>query len=78
MTDISDDVDSPVDDSSIQDEVNELRQRVEELRSENERVRDKLLDANAEKNKYQQKIERLKHENEKLKKSPLFIATVQE
>jgi len=78
MTDISDDVDSPIDDSSTQDEVNELRQRVEELRSENERVRDKLLDANAEKNKYEQKIERLKHENEKLKKSPLFIATVQE
>ena len=78
MTDISDDVDSPVDESSIQDELNELRQRVEELRSENERVRDKLLDANAEKNKYEQKIERLKHENEKLKKSPLFIATVQE
>ncbi|MDZ7688765.1 MAG: proteasome-activating nucleotidase [Halobacteriales archaeon] len=78
MTDISDDVDSPIDDSSTQDEINELRERVEKLRNENERVRDKLLDANAEKNKYQQKIERLKHENEKLKKSPLFIATVQE
>jgi len=78
MTDISDDVDSPIDDSSTQDEINELRERVEKLRNENERVRDKLLDANAEKNKYQQKIERLKHENEKLKQSPLFIATVQE
>ncbi len=78
MTDISDDVDSPIDESSTQDEISELRQRVEKLRNENERVRDKLLDANAEKNKYQQKIERLKHENEKLKKSPLFIATVQE
>ncbi len=79
MTDISDDVDSPVDDSaSPKEKVDELQERVEKLRTENERVRDKLLDANAEKNKYEQKVERLKHENEKLKKSPLFIATVQE
>ena len=79
MTDISDDVDSPVDDAtSAQDKIDELQERVENLRSENEQVRDKLLDANAEKNKYEQKVERLKHENEKLKKSPLFVATVQE
>jgi len=87
MSDISDDVDS-VDDVDIdtgvdegktdQDKIDELKERVQKLRNENEKVRDKLLDANAEKNKYQQKIERLKHENEKLKKSPLFIATVQE
>ncbi|MCX2818166.1 MAG: proteasome regulatory subunit [Methanobacteriota archaeon] len=79
MTDISDDVDSPVDDSTPpKEKVDELQERVEKLRSENEQVRDKLLDANAEKNKYEQKVERLKHENEKLKKSPLFVATVQE
>ncbi|MFB6283958.1 MAG: proteasome-activating nucleotidase [Halobacteria archaeon] len=83
MSDISDDVDSPEDldissDDSTQETLDKLRERVEELEGENERVRDKLLDANAEKNKHKQKIERLKHENEKLKKSPLFIATVQE
>ncbi len=80
MSDITDEVESPddvqVDDSG--DRVQKLEERVEKLRSENERVRDKLLDANAQKNKYQQKIQRLKHENEKLKKSPLFVATVQE
>ena len=84
MSDISDDVDgpddldSPVDEQSYRDKIEELESRLEELRNENEDVRDKLLDANAEKNKYQQKIQRLKHENEKLKKSPLFVATVQE
>ncbi|MDY7082924.1 MAG: proteasome-activating nucleotidase [Halobacteria archaeon] len=84
MSDISDDVDSPedldtpVDENSAQETIEKLQERIEELRSENEKVRDKLLDANAEKNKYEQKIQRLKHENEKLKKSPLFIATVQE
>jgi len=85
MSDISDDVDSADDididtgvDEGTQDDLRKLKERVKKLRSENEKVRDKLLDANAEKNKYQQKIERLKHENEKLKKSPLFIATVQE
>ncbi|MFP4631846.1 MAG: proteasome-activating nucleotidase [Halobacteriales archaeon] len=80
MSDISDEVESP-DDVSVDgslDRVEKLEERVEKLRSENERVRDKLLDANAQKNKYEQKIQRLKHENEKLKKSPLFVATVQE
>ncbi|MFW5929287.1 MAG: peptidase, partial [Halobacteriota archaeon] len=80
MSDISDEVESP-DDVSVDgslDRVEKLEERVEKLRSENERVRDKLLDANAQKNKYEQKIQRLKHENEKLKQSPLFVATVQE
>ncbi len=80
MSDITDEVESP-DDVQVEDSgdrVQKLEERVEKLRSENERVRDKLLDANAQKNKYQQKIQRLKHENEKLKKSPLFVATVQE
>ncbi len=53
-------------------------ERLEVLESQNEEMRDKLLDANAENNKYQQKLERLTHENKKLKQSPLFVATVQE
>ncbi|MFW5900636.1 MAG: proteasome-activating nucleotidase Pan1, partial [Halodesulfurarchaeum sp.] len=55
-----------------------LREQLELLESQNEEMRDKLLDANAENNKYQQKLERLSHENKKLKQSPLFVATVQE
>ncbi|MDY6764537.1 MAG: AAA family ATPase, partial [Halobacteria archaeon] len=79
MSDITDDVDSPVDDNKTEmEKIEELQKKVERLKNENEKVRDQLLDANAEKNKYQQKIQRLKHENEKLKQSPLFIATVEE
>jgi proteasome regulatory subunit len=55
-----------------------LEERLEVLERQNEEMRDKLLDANAENNKYQQKLERLTHENKKLKQSPLFVATVQE
>ena len=79
MTDTVDDVDLPFDeDSSKQDKIETLQERLEVLESQNEEMRDKLLDANAENNKYQQKLERLTHENKKLKQSPLFIATVQE
>ena len=79
MTDTVDDVDFPYeDDVSQQEKVEALEERLEILEQQNEEMRDKLLDANAENNKYQQKLERLTHENKKLKQSPLFVATVQE
>ena len=80
MTDTVDDVDLPYDDeaASQQEKIAALQERLEVLESQNEEMRDKLLDANAENNKYQQKLERLTHENKKLKQSPLFVATVQE
>jgi len=79
MTDTVDDVDVPYDDdASQQDKIESLEERLEVLEAQNEEMRDKLLDANAENNKYQQKLERLTHENKKLKQSPLFVATVQE
>jgi proteasome regulatory subunit len=79
MTDTVDDVDLPYeDDASQQQKVEALEERLEILERQNDEMRDKLLDANAENNKYQQKLERLTHENKKLKQSPLFVATVQE
>ena len=79
MTDTVDDVDLPYEDgASQQEKVAALEERLEILEQQNEEMRDKLLDANAENNKYQQKLERLTHENKKLKQSPLFVATVQE
>jgi Proteasome-activating nucleotidase len=79
MTDTVDDVELPYDnDASKQEKIESLEQRLEMLEGQNEDMRDKLLDANAENNKYQQKLERLTHENKKLKQSPLFVATVQE
>ncbi|MFC6872205.1 MULTISPECIES: proteasome-activating nucleotidase Pan1 [Halobellus] len=79
MTDTVDDVELPYDESASQQEkIRALRERLDVLESQNEEMRDKLLDANAENNKYQQKLERLTHENKKLKQSPLFVATVQE
>jgi proteasome regulatory subunit len=79
MTETADDVDLPYDpDASQQDKISALEERLEILEAQNEEMRDKLLDANAENNKYQQKLERLTHENKKLKQSPLFVATVQE
>jgi proteasome regulatory subunit len=80
MTDTVDEVDMPYDteDASQQEKIEALQERLEVLEGQNEEMRDKLLDANAENNKYQQKLERLTHENKKLKQSPLFVATVQE
>ena len=80
MSDTVDDVDLPYDEdeTSQQNKIRALEERLEVLESQNEEMRDKLLDANAENNKYQQKLERLTHENKKLKQSPLFVATVQE
>ncbi|MFB6155986.1 MAG: proteasome-activating nucleotidase [Haloferacaceae archaeon] len=80
MTDTVDDVDLPYDEegTSQQEKIEALQERLEILEGQNEEMRDKLLDANAENNKYQQKLERLTHENKKLKQSPLFVATVQE
>ncbi|APW99464.1 peptidase [Halobiforma lacisalsi AJ5] len=80
MTDTVDDVDLPYDEdeASQQEKIQALEERLEVLEAQNEEMRDKLLDANAENNKYQQKLERLTHENKKLKQSPLFVATVQE
>jgi proteasome regulatory subunit len=80
MTDTVDDVDLPYDEeaASQQEMIEALEERLDVLERQNEEMRDKLLDANAENNKYQQKLERLTHENKKLKQSPLFVATVQE
>jgi proteasome regulatory subunit len=79
MTDAVDDVDMPYDDgASLQEKIEALKQRLDTLKQQNDEMRDKLLDANAENNKYQQKLERLSHENKKLKQSPLFVATVEE
>ncbi|PSQ02247.1 peptidase [Halobacteriales archaeon QS_4_69_31] len=79
MTDTVDKVDLPYNEgASQQEKIEALEERLEVLESQNEEMRDKLLDANAENNKYQQKLERLTHENKKLKQSPLFVATVQE
>ncbi|THE62928.1 AAA family ATPase [Salinadaptatus halalkaliphilus] len=80
MSDTVDDVDLPYDEdeASQQEKIQTLEERLEILEAQNEEMRDKLLDANAENNKYQQKLERLTHENKKLKQSPLFVATIQE
>ncbi|MFC7324708.1 proteasome-activating nucleotidase [Halorubrum rutilum] len=80
MTDTVDDVEMPYDEGSAsrQEKIESLQEELDVLESQNEEMRDKLLDANAENNKYQQKLERLTHENKKLKQSPLFVATVQE
>ena len=79
MTDTVDDVEMPYSEgASKQEKIESLEERLDVLESQNEEMRDKLLDANAENNKYQQKLERLTHENKKLKQSPLFVATVQE
>ena len=80
MTDTVEDVDLPYDEgeTTIREKIQRLRDRVAILESQNEDMRDELIDANAENNKYQQKLERLSHENKKLKQSPLFVATVQE
>ena len=80
MSDTVDNVDMPYDEGSAskQEKIDSLQERLDVLESQNEEMRDKLLDANAENNKYQQKLERLTHENKKLKQSPLFVATVQE
>ncbi|PSP33669.1 peptidase, partial [Halobacteriales archaeon QH_10_67_22] len=58
MTDTVDEVDLPYDDddASQQDKIEALEERLEVLESQNEEMRDKLLDANAENNKYQQKL----------------------
>jgi len=80
MSDTVDEVDLPYDEdeASQQEKIRALEDRLEILETQNEEMRDKLLDANAENNKYQQKLERLTHENKKLKQSPLFVATIQE
>ncbi len=79
MTDTVDEVELPYDeDAPQQEKIEALQEQLEILEAQNEEMRDKLLDANAENNKYQQKLERLTHENKKLKQSPLFVATVQE
>ncbi|MFB6113019.1 MAG: proteasome-activating nucleotidase [Halodesulfurarchaeum sp.] len=79
MTDTVEGVDLPYDeDTSQQEKIAALQERLDVLEEQNEEMRDKLLDANAENNKYQQKLERLSHENKKLKQAPLFVATVQE
>ncbi|MFB6280611.1 MAG: peptidase, partial [Haloferacaceae archaeon] len=61
MTDTVDDVELPYDEdesTSQQEKIEALRERLEVLESQNEEMRDQLLDANAENNKYQQKLER--------------------
>ncbi|MFB6134545.1 MAG: proteasome-activating nucleotidase [Halanaeroarchaeum sp.] len=79
MTDTVDEIDLPyAEDDSRQEKIEALQERLEIIEEQNEEMRDKLLDANAENNKYQQKLERLSHENKKLIQSPLFVATVQE
>ena len=79
MSDTAEEVELPYNDAASQTEkIDALEERLDALGDENEQMRDRLLDANAENNKYQQKLERLTHENKKLKQSPLFVATVQE
>ncbi|ERH04661.1 MAG: proteasome-activating nucleotidase [uncultured archaeon A07HR60] len=80
MSDTVDDAELPYDDESASrtEKIDALQDRLDVLESQNEEMRDDLLDANAENNKYQQKLERLTHENKKLKQSPLFVATIQE
>ena len=79
MSDTADDVEFPYDEAaSRQEKIEALQERLGVIESQNEEMRDNLLDANAENNKYKQKLERLTHENKKLKQSPLFVATVQE
>ena len=64
MTDTVDDVEMPYDEGSAsrQEKIESLQEELDVLESQNEEMRDKLLDANAENNKYQQKLERLTHE----------------
>ena len=66
------------DSATPEERLEELAEENEMLRSQNEQLEMKLVDANAEKNKQEQKASRLRRENQKLKEEPLFIATVQE
>ena len=61
-----------------EERLEELAEENEVLRTQNEQLEMKLVDANAERNKQEQKASRLRRENQKLKQEPLFIATVQE
>lgn len=79
MTETTDCGDMPsTDHEAEEDKVEELRERVDVLETQNREMESKVLDAAAEKNKAQQRLDRVTRENNKLKKSPLFIATVQE
>ena len=60
MTDTVENVELPYDEGdSKQEKLDSLREQLETIEAQNEEMRDKLLDANAENNKYQQKLERL-------------------
>jgi proteasome regulatory subunit len=78
MTETTDRSDMPSPDHTEEETVEDLRERVEVLETQNREMENKLLDAAAEKNRAEQQLDRVTRENTKLKKSPLFIATVQE
>lgn len=79
---MTDTADSPTRESqpptSDETEVEELRDRLNEVEEQNEELEKKVASAEAEKQKFSQKLDRIKRENSKLKQSPLFVATVQE
>ena len=79
MTETTDCGDMPSTDYDAEEEtLEDLREQVELLEAQNREMENKLLDAAAEKNRAEQRLDRVTRENSKLKKSPLFIATVQE
>ena len=60
MSETAEDVDLPYDDGASQTEkIDALEDRLDSLGDENEQMRDRLLDANAENNKYQQPVAHL-------------------
>jgi len=78
MTEATDRGDTSSPNHTEEETVEDLSERVEVLETQNREMENKLLDAAAEKNRAEQQLDRVTRENAKLKKSPLFIATVQE
>lgn len=66
--------DSTADENTIE----ELEDKVTEIKRKKENVEEKLIDVRSENRKYKQKLDRMSRENEKLKQSPLFVASVED
>ena len=80
MSEIGDsDTDLPFDeDDNVEAKLEILKNEISSLERENKKVREQILDSDAEQSKYKKKLQRLTHENKKLKDAPLFVATVKE
>lgn len=78
MTETADTDNPRVDDEAGEERVDELQEEVESLRADKQEVEEELRSVSAKKNRCEQELDRVKRENEKMKKSPLFVATVED